>query len=233
MSPHAAGNGAAPGSAAPQSDPSAPMTAANIEPIDTATRLLIRLAAAVAAGDEPTLRAAAAAAASGVPTIWVEELLLQSYLFCGFPRTLNAMREWRKVSGVPAPEHDSDTAQGDVAGWRARGEDACETIYGRLYPGLRRNVRALHPALDEWMVVEGYGKILSRPGLDMARRELCVVATCAATRQERQLHSHLHGALNAGAPPAAISAALALVRDFVGDDASRSYQLLWQRVQGK
>jgi 4-carboxymuconolactone decarboxylase len=106
-------------------------------------------------------------------------------------------------------------------------------VYGRFYPGLRRNVRALHPALDEWMVVEGYGKILGRPGLDLARRELCVVAACAATRQDRQLHSHLHGALNAGAPPDAVSATLAETRDFVSADDARAHELLWLRVQGK
>lgn len=209
------------------------MTVANIEALDLETRLLIRLAAAVAAGDDQTLRAAAIDAARGTPVAWVEELLLQSYLFCGFPRTLNGMREWRKASGVPAPVYDADTAEGDPDAWRARGEQMCETVYGRLYSGLRRNVRALHPALEEWMVVEGYGKILSRPGLDLARRELCVVAVCAATRQARQLHSHLHGALNAGASRAAVSAALLLVRDFVSADDARSYDLLWQRVQGK
>ena len=55
------------------------------------------------------------------------------------------------------------------------------------------------------MITEGYGKVLSRPGLDLERRELCIVAACAATEQDRQLHSHLHGALNVGVAPDAIS----------------------------
>ena len=38
-----------------------------------------------------------------VPVPWVEEVILQSYLFAGFPRALNAAREWRRVSGVAAP----------------------------------------------------------------------------------------------------------------------------------
>ena len=83
------------------------------------------------------------------------------------------------------------------------------------------------------MIVERYGKLLARPGLDLARRELCIVAVCAATRQDRQLHSHLHGALNAGAPPGAVGATLALVQDLAGSDAARAQALLWQRVQGK
>jgi 4-carboxymuconolactone decarboxylase len=209
------------------------MLVVNIEPIDSETRTLVRLAAVVAAGEDRALRVAVEAAAGEVPVAWVEELLLQSYLFCGFPRALNAMREWRQATGIAASTSDAVTKGDDVGAWRARGEATCETVYGRYYPGLRRNVRTLHPALDDWMVVEGYGKVLSRPGLDLIRRELCVVAACAATRQERQLHSHLLGALNAGATPAAVAATLAAVREFLSADDARSYDLLWQRVQGK
>ena len=202
-------------------------------PWDEPTRELVRLAAVVAAGDDAAVRAAALAAAPVVPPVWAEELLLQSYLFCGFPRALNAMREWRRASGAAAADADADATAETLDAWRTRGEATCETVYGRFYPGLRRNVRALHPALDAWMVVDGYGKVLSRPGLDLARRELCVVAACAATRQERQLHSHLHGALNAGASPSAVSAALAEAGAFLSAADARSYDLLWQRVQGK
>jgi 4-carboxymuconolactone decarboxylase len=209
------------------------VTAVNVDALDSETRTLVRLAAAVAAGDDAAVRAAVELAAGGVPPVWVEEVLLQSYLFCGFPRALNAMREWRRASGRSAPPDDGSGGAGTPDEWRARGEATCAVVYGGFYPGLRRNVRALHPALDEWMVVDGYGKILSRPGLDLVRRELCVVAACAATRQERQLHSHLHGALNAGASRDAVSATLAAARDYVSAHEARSHDLLWQRVQGK
>src|SRR5690606_22884508 len=90
---------------------------------------------------------------------------------------------------------------------------------------------ALHPSLDHWMIVEGYGKVLSRPGLDLPRRELCIVAACAATAQDRQLHSHLWGALNAGASPEVIDDALAAIADLVPEDAARTVPLLWSRVR--
>jgi 4-carboxymuconolactone decarboxylase len=83
------------------------------------------------------------------------------------------------------------------------------------------------------MIVDGYGKVLSRPGLDLARRELCIVAACAASRQDRQLHSHLHGALNAGAPPIVVSQTLSAIEDLLGPDHANSVRLLWSRVQGK
>lgn len=193
----------------------------------------MRLAAAVAAGTEPVIRAALAEAADATPAGWVEEAILQSYLFCGFPRTLNAMREWRRVTGAAAPNDAGEPAREVPDAWRARGEHTCAVVYGASYEPLRRNVRVLHPALDDWMVVDGYGKIIGRPGLDLARRELCIVAACAATQQERQLHAHLRGALNAGAAAAAVTGALAIAAEFVGTDAARAQLLLWQRVQGK
>lgn len=201
--------------------------------LDDATRVLVQLSAAIAAGDEATVRYWLGEADRVVPPVHVEELLLQSYLFCGFPRALNAAREWRRVSQRLAP--DSDEAE-DVAladEWRLRGEQTCALVYGSMYERLRLNVRDLHPALDTWMVVDGYGKVLGRPGLDLQRRELCVVAACAAMGQDRQLHSHLRGALNVGVEPSALRDALEAIAGLIGAQRLRSAHLLLARVLGK
>ncbi|MFL5619603.1 MAG: carboxymuconolactone decarboxylase family protein [Gemmatimonadaceae bacterium] len=201
--------------------------------LDAATRVLIQLSAAIAAGDESTVRFWLLEAERDVPPLYVEELLLQSYLFCGFPRALNATREWRRVSQrlAPASDEAEDVSLGEE--WRERGEQTCAAVYDGMYEKLRLNVRDLHPALDAWMVVDGYGKVLSRPGLDLPRRELCVVAACAAMGQDRQLHSHLRGALNVGVEPAALREALAAIADLVGAERARSAQLLLARILGK
>ncbi|MBI3790596.1 MAG: carboxymuconolactone decarboxylase family protein [Gemmatimonadetes bacterium] len=200
--------------------------------LDDATRHLVRVAAATCAGSEARVRTELSAAlGASVDPLWVEEVILQAYLFAGFPRALNAAREWRRVSGRPAPTVDPDPAHADAAAWRARGEATCAVVYGPFYDKLRHNIRALHPALDSWMIVEGYGKVLARPGLDLGRRELCVVASCAAQGQDRQLHSHLHGALHAGATAADVEGTLAAVTDFLGGDDVQRYSLLWARVR--
>jgi 4-carboxymuconolactone decarboxylase len=201
--------------------------------LDAATRELVRLAAVVALGTEVEIRAAMGRVANaGVPPVWVEELILQTYLFAGFPRGLNAMREWRRASGQPAPERDEGERL-DPAVWTREGERTCRTVYGEMYERLRVNIRDLHPALDTWMIVEGYGKVLSRPGLDLKRRELCIVAACAVLEQERQLHSHLHGALNAGATPAEVDETLAAVGDMLEPDTGDRVAHLWSRVNSR
>ena len=201
--------------------------------LDDETRALVRLAGIISAGSEPALRDALAVANTQCRPEWVEEVVLQSYLFAGFPRALNAAREWRRISGRPAPESDDGEDFENAERWREEGEATCATVYGPFYERLRHNIRSLHPALDAWMIVDGYGKVLSRRALDLRRRELCVVAACALARQDRQLHSHLYGALHAGAPPAEVQDALDSIADLLGPDDTRRYHQLLGRVLGR
>jgi 4-carboxymuconolactone decarboxylase len=202
--------------------------------LDEETRTLVRLAARIAAGDEAQLRASMTEAVGAVRQRWVEELVLQSYLFAGFPRALNAAREWRRVAGARAPQADAaeELSRGSDE-WTARGEATCRAVYGAAYERLRRNIRSLHPALDAWMITEGYGKVLSRPALDLPRRELCVIAACAAGGHERQLHAHLHGALNVGAPMEWVTETLDALAPVLPAAVLDAARMLWARVRGK
>jgi 4-carboxymuconolactone decarboxylase len=205
-----------------------------LDGLDSAMRELVELSIVIATAREPELRAGMRRAANAkIDPAWVEELILQSYVFAGFPRALNAAREWRRASGLSAPCSDHDASADQVERWRERGEAVCALVYGAAYNRLRANIRELHPALDEWMIVDGYGKVLGRHGLDLRRRELCVVAVCGALAQERQLHAHLHGALNAGATPAEIQDTLDIVSKHVDEEMGSRMAHLWNRVQKK
>lgn len=163
----------------------------------------------------------------------VDEVILQSYLFAGFPRALNAARIWRTVSGSTAPASDRAAELGSGADWVAQGERTCQTVYGESYDMLRENIKALHPALDTWMITDGYGKILSRPQLDLRTRELCIVAACAASGQQRQLHSHLHGALNSGATVADVDSTFDALESLVDGEQLGRFRSLLSRVAAK
>ena len=201
--------------------------------LDAETLSLVRLSGVIAAGTESQVREALGRANADCQPEWVEEVVLQSYLFAGFPRALNAAREWRRISGRSAPSTDDGEDFNNASRWRAQGEETCTIVYGPFYERLRHNIRQLHPALDAWMIVEGYGKVLSRPALDLKRRELCIVTACAMARQDRQLHSHLHGAMHAGASPAEVTAALDSIADLLEPDDSRRYLQLLARLLGK
>jgi 4-carboxymuconolactone decarboxylase len=200
--------------------------------LDGQTRDLVRFAAAIAQGYEPELRERVGPLRSSqVPVQWVEELLLQSVLFVGYPRALIAFTAWRKFSGVPAPRADEDTDYGRAPEWTRRGEETCAVIYGENYEKLRDSVSRLHPAIESWMITEGYGRTLSRPGLDLLRRELCIVAQTAVLEAPRQLHSHLRGALHAGAHFGQIEGVLSVVNPLLSFDEWKRVKELWKTVR--
>lgn len=200
--------------------------------LDAQTRDLVRFAAAIAQGYEPELRERVGPLrASQVPTAWVEELLLQSVLMVGYPRALIAFSVWRKFSGVPGPDTDEGQDYAHASEWTRRGEEVCGIIYGENYRKLRDSVRLLHPAIDAWMITEGYGRTLGRRGLDLLRRELCTVAQTAVLDAPKQLHSHLRGALNAGASFGQIDGVLSIVNPLLSFDEWKKIKELWRTVR--
>ena len=195
---------------------------------------LVRLAAAVAqGGDERLDRAITEVRGAKVDPLMVEEGILMAIVAVGFPRTLIAMRAWRKVSGERsavsgATERGSDYSR--HAECTADGEKTCRVVYGSNYERLRETVSQLHPDLDGWMITEGYGRTLSRPGLTLRQRELLMVAMCAVLDVPHQLHSHLKGALHAGATAAEVGEALEAAIGGVSGKEQEQARQLWKRV---
>lgn len=170
-------------------------------------KLLTAISAAAGAGDSAKLRTYIERALSqGVPLRHVEEVILQCYLFAGFPAALEGLVVLRSATGglrrrirVPATPVEVIVE---------RGLKLCRKVYGDKYEPLRSRSLELHPEMWSWMIREGYGKVLSRPPLSPATRELCVIATLVVTGWARQLRSHVHGALNVGCSPESVMGAV-------------------------
>lgn len=194
-----------------------------------ARRALLRLAASLGTRDAAAIRAAMEAARDVADPSAVDEVLLQSHLFVGFPDALNALGLWREVSGTSAPAPAGE----DPAAWDARGERVCAEVYGANYDKLRINVRQLHPDVDGWMATGGYGRVIGRPGLDLATRELCIAALLAVWNVPRQLHSHLRGSLNAGAPVAEVDEAVDAACGFLPPERAADVRALWGEIRPK
>jgi 4-carboxymuconolactone decarboxylase len=179
--------------------------------LDPATRALVAVAAALDHADAAEMeRLFREAVRAGAEPAWLDEIVLSAVLFVGFPRALVAAAALRTV--VPAAGAAGDASDyGGWQAWRARGEETCRRIYGANEARLRENLAALHPALEAWVVVDGYGRTISRPALDLRRRELCAIAMLVPQGVPVQLHSHLRGALNVGASVDEVEAALATV----------------------
>jgi 4-carboxymuconolactone decarboxylase len=195
-----------------------------------AVRALIALCAAVGARNRAGLSITIDTAANDADAAAVEEALLQCYLFVGFPVALQALSMWRERSGNKAP---AKAQRDDAKTRRSRGEAVCETVYAGQYDKLRQNIARLHPDMEQWMLEEGYGKVLSRPGLDLKVRELCIIGVLVGLDAPQQLYSHLRGALNAGATPEEVETAVEIAAGHSSLTAKENARTAWNTLKAK
>lgn len=129
----------------------------------------------------------------------IYEVILQSYLFAGYPAAIEGCFALRDILQEKGMSLEASEVDDQVDEWRERGQMLCRQIYGKHFDHVQQNIGLISPELGHWMIVEGYGKVLSRHQLGVVERELCTVAALTVLGRKRQLLSHIKGAFNAGA----------------------------------
>ncbi len=121
----------------------------------------------------------------------IEEVVLQTLLFAGYPKTIEALKHVRKVfTGTDSKKRIKSHAKA--------GATTSKIIYGKHHSRLIELMDDLHPDLSRWMIEDGYGRVLSRSGLSLKDREAAVMASLMASGMVNQFRSHVRGALFAG-----------------------------------
>jgi alkylhydroperoxidase/carboxymuconolactone decarboxylase family protein YurZ len=138
----------------------------------------------------------------------VKEIILQSYLFCGFPPAIEGLIVFNRVLHDRHLKDENFSDYRDPQKIMQDGLDLCEVVYGKNYSKLLSNMTLLSTDISNWMITEGYGKVLSRGILTTRERELAVIAALAVQRRKRQLISHIRGASHTGATKEEMSSIL-------------------------
>ncbi len=219
-----------------------------------------------------------------VPAFYLAESLLQSYLFVGFPRTINALaalhdvtqerrrglglaadplhvpseipsldrilggpgefgggalkgRRIRLAEGPPmhleAPSEGPGSFERYAREWWRRGSELCRAVYGGQYGRLRENLARIHPELSDWMVFEGYGKVLSRPVITPRERELWIIPLLMAQDVPEQLYSHLRGAKHLDVPMTRLRAVIWLASGIIGPESLEKANELLEEIESR
>ena len=124
------------------------------------------------------------------------EVLLQNYLFAGYPSALLSLKILKEVYPSKKLPKAEDM---NLYHFMNKGIKNCKKVYGDKFEKLIYNIRDFSPDLAEWLVFEGYGKVLGRRGLSFKERELCIIGVLTALKFKDQLYSHINGAFRAGA----------------------------------
>jgi alkylhydroperoxidase/carboxymuconolactone decarboxylase family protein YurZ len=119
----------------------------------------------------------------------IYEALLQTYLFAGYPSALISLTIYSEFFN----NENQIFEQWNISVFKKRGEKNCRKIYGNKFNKLISNVKSFSPDLSDWLVTEGYGKVLGRKGLSLRERETCNIAVLSALKFESQLYSHING----------------------------------------
>ena len=137
------------------------------------------------------------------------------HLFAGFPRQVETYGVLAEVGGLGAlapeeVEHCADRPD--------RGDGLFTTIYGSQSDRVKGALTEGHPDLQKWILGHAYGRVLTRPGLSARMRELLAVAALSVLHQERQLASHVRGAIRCGASAEEVEAAVQVVEDLLSPE---------------
>jgi len=140
----------------------------------------------------------------------IYETLLQSYLFAGFPSALISLKIFNDL--FPGKKKVNNDLS--IKTLKIRGEKTCKKIYEDKYDKLISNVKTFSPELADWLLIEGYGKVLSRKQLSLKDRELSIISMLTVLKFEDQLYSHISGALRLGVKAKYIKSLINLFKIF-------------------
>lgn len=174
---------------------------------------LAQLFTALVLGRWDVVRELRREAPAGEPDRAWRETLLQAHVFAGFPRVVEALSVLDDLGGWGEAGPDERLAEDEQP---ERGRALFERIYAEHAPRVRESLVRGHADFADWIEGHAYGRVLTRPGLAAAERELLAVCGLAALRQERQLASHVRGALRCGAELADLQEALGAARELIG-----------------
>ena len=184
--------------------------------LDPRERRLIRLFAATVIGQWDVVRQIRAEAEPPEPDRTWREAILMVHLFAGFPRQISTYDVLASAGGLGTAEPDEFEGIVDDP---ERGRALFDVIYAAQSERVQERLRVGHPDVVRWILGHAYGRVLARPGLSTRVRELLAVSALLVLRQERQLASHVRGAIYCGATAAEVLEVLEVVDEFLPDAA--------------
>jgi 4-carboxymuconolactone decarboxylase len=205
------------------------------ETLSARQQAIVPIAAFSAAGDLAALNATLHQGLdAGLTVSDAKEVLVQTYAYAGFPRSLNALGELMNVlkarrqqgiqdapgraPGRPIPTGEALLAAGTANQTKLAGEP----VQGPLFE--------FAPAIDEYLKTHLFGDIFERDNFDWQSRELATLGMLSALPgAEAQLQSHMRIGMNVGLTGSQLDQLVQVLDERVGaENATRARVALKQ-----
>ena len=135
------------------------------------------------------------------------EVMILASVYAGFPAALNGIGAARDVFQRRRvwPEAAKDVSSPVIEDRRERGLRSLEQVSAGAGEAVIASLRDIAPDLARFIIEFSYGDVISRPGLELATRELISIAMLTVLGTARpQLKVHISAALHVGSSQAQI-----------------------------
>lgn len=163
-----------------------------------------------------------------IPDRLFSELFLHLSLVLGYPTMLDGLSHLREMSGVASKQPTASLCEEKLL---SRGTKSLSRIYGNTTPRLLSNMALLHVDLPRIVLRDVYGRMMSRPGLNLREREIVNVIVLSLQGLDQQLYSHVRGALRVGVTAKMLKEVIAIASRCAGRKLPTPLRYLAERTE--
>lgn len=199
---------------------------------------IIKISALTAKGDLTKVKTALnTGLGAGLTTNEIKEVLVHTYAYCGFPRSIRGLQTFmevldeRKAKGIN-DNMGNDASPIDQTGSKyERGKKILGELTKTPQPDKLTGYSAFTPTIDTFLKEHLFADIFERDVLDYVQRELVTVSVIAAIgNAEPMLRSHLAICLNMGLTPGQLRQFVAVIKSTMGKKEAKSAQKVLDEV---
>lgn len=172
------------------------LRAQQADTLSTRQQSIVAIAANTATGDLENLKTALARGLdNGMTVNEVKEVLVHAYAYCGFPRSLRALRKYwtsAKRRGITDIMGRDASPVGDSRDKYTRGAELLEKLSGAPKDAPKTGYAAFAPVIEQYLKEHLFCDIFERDLLTWQERELATVSILAALGEgvEPMFRSH-------------------------------------------
>nr|WP_314499124.1 carboxymuconolactone decarboxylase family protein [uncultured Chryseobacterium sp.] len=164
---------------------------------------------------------------SGLTINEIKEILVHSYAYCGFPRSIRGLQtfigvvEERKTKGIKDISGAEASPIADDETKYERGKKILGELSGTPQPDKFSGYSAFAPAIDTFLKEHLFADIFERDVLTFQQRELVTISIIAAIGDaDPMLQSHLGISLNVGWSPEQLNEFISIITPTISQEKS-------------